>query len=66
MIGAEIGAVTAKLINAAQLSQLWGKRAVTPEETEEYLRKFGQDTADLLETGDRIALELTRPYRLNG
>ena len=61
-------AQTIRVINAAQLSELRGRRTVGMTELDEFLRGFGdpEDTANLMEIGDRIALELTKPYRLKG
>ena len=61
-------AQTIRVINAAQLSELWGRKAVSMAELDGFLRGFGDpdDTANLMEIGDRIALKLTEPYRLKG
>ncbi len=57
---------TIRVINAAQLSELQGRKSVSMAELDRFLRDFGDpdDTANLMEIGDRIALKLTEPYRL--
>ncbi|MDR3230483.1 MAG: Gfo/Idh/MocA family oxidoreductase [Synergistaceae bacterium] len=61
-------AKTIRVINAAQLSELQGRKSVTMEELDRFLHAFGtsESPSDLLEIGDRIALKLTEPYRMKG
>lgn len=66
MIDARVGTVTAQIITGAQISQLQGRRMVELEEVGPYCQGFDDGSGDLLKMGDSIALELTRPYRLEG
>ncbi|MDR1621881.1 MAG: Gfo/Idh/MocA family oxidoreductase [Synergistaceae bacterium] len=62
-------AKTIRVINAAQLSELRGRRSVNMTDLDEFLRGFGSpddDIAKIMEAGDRIALKLTEPYRMTG
>ena len=61
-------AQTIRVINAAQLSELQGRRSVSMAELDRFLSDFGDpdDTANLMEIGDRIARKLTEPCRLRG
>jgi len=64
MVDARAGAETAKIITGAQMSQLMGRRMVELGEVETYCSGFDDGSGDLLAIGDQIALDLTRPYRL--
>lgn len=64
MIDARVGAVTAQIITGAQLSQLRGRETVDLDEVEAYCRSFDDGSGDLMAVSDKIALDLTRPYRL--
>ncbi len=65
MIDAQAGTVTAQIITGAQMSQLMGRRMVELDEVEPYCLKFDDGSGDLLQISDKIALDLTRPYRLD-
>lgn len=65
MLDADVGAVTIQIINAAQISELRGRVAVDLDDVKEFCEKFADPDGDMLKSGDAIALELTKPYRLN-
>ena len=65
MIDAAIGAETAKIITAAQISELRGRVSVRMDEVPDFCHQFDNGSGGMLEIGDAIALELTKPYRLN-
>jgi hypothetical protein len=59
MLGAETGARTIRTINMAQLSEHLGRKTVTVEEIEAFVKENRRES--LLETGDAIAALLARP-----
>ena len=65
-------AATIRVINAAQLSELEGRKSVGMDELDRFLRGFDasgeseKSIETLMDVGDRIALKLTEPYRLVG
>lgn len=61
-LNAELAAVTIKMINAAQYSQMLGRRAVTLVDFEAYAEGFAQ--ADILAGGDALVAALNAPHRL--
>jgi predicted dehydrogenase len=61
---ADIGATVIKLINCAQLSELRERIAVTPADLEAFTRDLAADTPAIWQAGDKIALALNAPHRL--
>ena len=64
ILNADIGQGVIRLLNSAQLSELKGRKAVTPEDMEAFSVRLAEGTRDPWEAGDRIALKLNEPYRL--
>ena len=64
MIDADLGVVTMQIIGAAQLSELRGRKSVTFDELAEFFSTFDDGSGDMQKIGDKIALELTKPFRL--
>ena len=62
-LNAEKGAGTIKVINMAQLSELYGRKTVTVEEFDHFVKE--QQAGTPLETGDQMASVLTAPYRFS-
>jgi predicted dehydrogenase len=64
LVNAEVGAGVMGILNAAQLSELRGRVAITPDELAAFSRETAGDAPDPWQGGDRIALALNQPYRL--
>lgn len=63
MLDAGIAEKVMQMINAAQISELRGRVAVSVDEVPSYLAQFDDGSGDMQKIGDAIALELTKPYR---
>jgi len=64
ILNAHVGEGVIRLLNSAQLSELRGRKAVTPEDMEAFSAKLAEGARDPWEAGDRIALRLNEPFRL--
>lgn len=63
IMNAKICAQTIKVINAAQLSELNGRKSVNMAEVEEFCKKTAGGMDDMLEIGDKISAILNSPHK---
>jgi predicted dehydrogenase len=63
VLNAKIGEKTIQILNMAQLSELTGRISVTAADLESFCAEVVQGDHNPWEAGDRISVELTRPYR---
>ena len=65
ILNAEVAAGGIRMINSAQLSELRGRLAVTPEELEQFSREQAKAASDPWQGGDRIIRTLYAPFRIS-
>jgi predicted dehydrogenase len=64
ILNADVGLGVMSMLDGAQLSELLGRRTVTPADLETFSRKTAGDAPDPWVGSDRILMELMAPYRL--
>ena len=65
ILNAGVGARVMQVLNGAQLSELRGRKPVTPEMLEDFSRELAGEESNVWKGGDRIVLELNKPYRVS-
>lgn len=65
ILNADVGVGVMGVLNAAQLSELRGRVAVTPQDVAEFSQQVAGDAPDPWQGGDRIIAALAKPYQLD-
>jgi predicted dehydrogenase len=66
ILNEDVGVGVMSVLNAAQLSELHGRVAVTPQDVAEFSQQVAGDAPDPWQGGDRIIAALAEPYQLRG
>jgi len=65
ILNADVGVGVMGVLNAAQLSELRGRVAITLQDVAEFSQQIADDTPDPWQGGDRIIVALAKPYQLD-